>query len=184
MIKCVSLTYSARQSARLKRRWPLRKALIAAPKEVQVAIKNLRDVFLELANVTEVEFSEKLPEYNAERWALASEGDVHVLLDVYRDEVLQGRGLMRDLARRVQSLRKELGFVPTDVLEAVHIAGLDEESVRLIEPLTSEMAELVRAKKVNLHKQRSSVEGVEWHEYPLDKTKVLIAISQTPKESS
>jgi len=176
MMKCVSLTYSARQSARLKRRWPLRKVLVVAPKDVQAAVKDLGDVFLELANVMEFELSERIPEHDSKRWVHASEGEIHVLLDVYRDEALKGMGLMRDLARRVQSLRKELGFVPTDVLEAVHIAGLDEEDRRLVEPLTSQMTELVRAKKVHLHKQCSDVEGVEWHECLLDGKKVHIAI--------
>ena len=41
---------------------------------------------------------------------------------------------MRDLARRVQALRKELGFMPTDILDSVHIAELDAENMPLLEP--------------------------------------------------
>ena len=54
---------------------------------------------------------------------------------------------MRDLARRVQALRKEMGFVPTEVLESVHIAELDAESMGLLQPYLEEMAGLVRATK-------------------------------------
>jgi isoleucyl-tRNA synthetase len=82
---------------------------------------------------------------------------------------------MRDLARRVQALRKELGYMPTDVLEAVHIAELDDESIRLLEPYVSEMKNLVRSKELLLQVSRNEA-SVEWHESQLDDKKVCIAI--------
>ncbi|NIV44162.1 class I tRNA ligase family protein, partial [Candidatus Bathyarchaeota archaeon] len=154
LLRCLPLVYSARQSARLKRRWPLNKAVVVAPKNVQKALKNLEELFLELANVKKVEYGEKLPEVDLKRWALASDVELHVLLDTHRDEALEGEGLMRDLARRVQALRKELGFMPTDILNAVHVAELDSKSVKLLEPYLTEMAELVRAKKVYVQEKR------------------------------
>jgi isoleucyl-tRNA synthetase len=175
LLKCVPLVYSARQSARLKRRWPLREALIVAPKEVQKALKNLEELFLELANIKKVEHREELPKVDKKRWTLASESGIHVLLDTHRGEALEGEGLMRDIARRVQALRKELGFMPTDILEAVHVAELDPESTKLLEPYLTEMAELVRAKKVYVHKERLDVKA-EWHERRLDDKKIYVAI--------
>ncbi|MHA1711390.1 MAG: class I tRNA ligase family protein [Candidatus Freyarchaeota archaeon] len=176
MFRCISLVYSARQSARLKRRWPLRKAIVVAPKPIQRALSRLEDVFLELANVKEVEFVEGLPEVDLTRWALASEDELRVLVDTYRDDALRGEGLMRDLARRIQALRKELGFVPTEVLEAAYLAELDSESERLLKPHLAEMAELVRAKEVRVCRQRTEIE-VKWYERKLDDKKVYIAIS-------
>ena len=82
---------------------------------------------------------------------------------------------MRDLARRVQSLRKELGYVSTDVLEAVHIAELEDENIRLLKPYLKEMEELVRAKNVYLHSRREEVEA-KWYEYQLDDKRICIAI--------
>jgi isoleucyl-tRNA synthetase len=180
MLDCVSLVYSARQSAKLKRRWPLRKMLVVAPEKTCKALQSLNEVLLELSNVKEVEFAEKLPEeVKAEismgKWVEASEKGISVYLEVYRDEKLLGEGLMRDIARRVQSLRKELGYVPTDILNSVHIAGLDEESIRLIQSYLVEMAELVRAKAVHLNRSRDEVKA-EWREYPLDEKKIYIAI--------
>jgi isoleucyl-tRNA synthetase len=136
---------------------------------------------LELANVKKTEYAERLPEnlmgeVESGKWVEASEKGMAVYLDVYRDEALLGEGLMRDVARRVQSLRKELGYVPTEILETVHVAGLDEESIRLLKPYMEQMAELVRAKKVQLHINPSEVEA-KWHEYPLDDKKVYVAIS-------
>lgn len=174
--RCVALVYAARQSAQLKRRWPLQKAIIIAPKHVQNAVKGLEDVFLELANVKQVEYRAERQVFDQKEWASASEGNLQILLNTRRDESLLGEGLMRDLARRVQSLRKELGFMPTDILEAVHLAELDRESMRLVEPYLTEMAELVRTKKVYLHEKRAQVKA-EWREYPLDKRKVFIAIT-------
>ncbi|MEM2676807.1 MAG: isoleucine--tRNA ligase [Candidatus Bathyarchaeia archaeon] len=181
MLECVSLVYSARQKAKLKRRWPLRKMLVVASEKDRKALQGLNEVLLELANVKEALYAETLPEdvkaeVDAGRWVEASGKGITVYLDVYRDEKLLGEGLMRDIARRIQSLRKELGYVPTDILETVHVAGLDDEGMKLLEPYVNEMAELVRAKKVQLHKNQSEVEA-QWHEYLLDDKKVYIAIS-------
>ncbi len=174
--RCVALVYSARQSVQLKRRWPLQKAVVVAPKQVLDAPKNLEDVFLELANVKQVEYAEEMRAFDEKEWASASEGNLQILLNTRRDESLLGEGVMRDLARRVQSLRKELGFMPTDILEAVHLAELDQESVKLVEPYLTEMAELVRTKRVYLHKGRAEAKA-DWHEYLLDNKKVFVAMS-------
>ena len=175
LLRCVPLVYSARQSAQLKRRWPLREAIVVAPKEVQKALKNLEELFLELANVKKVKYGEELPKVDMKRWTLTTDNGIHVLLDTHRDEALLGEGVMRDLARRVQALRKELGFMPTDILEAVHVAELDPASMKLLEPYLTEMAELVRAKKVYVHRERSEVKA-EWHECRLDDKKIYVAM--------
>jgi isoleucyl-tRNA synthetase len=182
LFECVSLAYSARQRAKLKRRWPLRRMLVVASERALEALQGLSDVLLELTNVKEIEYVRELPEslggyVEFGKLVAASERDITVYLDVHRDESLLGEGLMRDVARRVQSLRKELGYVPTDILEVVYVAGLDEESMRLLRPFISQMAELVRAKKVQLHISPNEV-NVKWHEYPLDDKKIYIAISQ------
>jgi len=187
LMRAVALTYSARQTARLKRRWPLQRVVLVAPKTEQESLKKLEDLFLELANVKAVgyldEFGSLHKGAEAKRWATASEGNLEVLLDTRRDKALLGAGIMRDLARRVQALRKELGFTPTDILEAVHLAELDDEAARLLEPYLQEMAELVRTRKVSLHKEKAEVKA-DWHEYVVDDRKVYVAISHkgTSKE--
>jgi valyl-tRNA synthetase len=178
LFKCVSLVYAARQSAGLKRRWPLSGLVIVGPKEVCNALRTVSELLIELTNVQAVEYAtEKTPQHVLdEKWATASEGDIQVFLNPHRDEKLLGAGLMRDLARRVQALRKELGYMPTDVLEAVHIAELDDESIRLLEPYVSEMKNLVRSKELLLQVSKGET-SVEWHESQLDDKKVSIAIS-------
>jgi isoleucyl-tRNA synthetase len=85
---------------------------------------------------------------------------------------------MRDLARRVQALRKELGFMPTDILKTVHVAELDQETVKLLKPYLAEMADLVRAEEVHFHLKRPEVK-VKWHESQLDDRTVYVAIEQS-----
>jgi len=178
LFKCVSLVYSARQSAKLKRRWPLSRMVVVAPEKVCNNMKNIEDLFLELANVKTAEYCQEAPEYaSKEGWVCAVEDEIRVFLDVHRDESLLGEGLMRDLARRVQSLRKELGYMPTDVLEAVHIAELDDESVKLLKPYLKDMEELVRTKSINLYSSREEGKA-KWHEHQLDDKRIYIAIPQ------
>ena len=172
----VSLAYAARQQAKLKRRWPLSKIIVAAPEKTIQALKNQEKLFLEMVNVKAAEYAPQVPEYvGGENWVSANEGNTYVFVSGQRDDKLLGEGLMRDLARRVQALRKELGYVPTDVLDAVHIAELDQDSKELLEPFLEEMAELVRTRKVYLHDSRNEVEA-EWHESKLDGKRVHINI--------
>jgi isoleucyl-tRNA synthetase len=155
-------------------------AVIVASEKVCESLRNLHEVFIELANVKTAEYTQQVQEKvkaeaEAGKWSYATEKGITVFLDIYRDEKLLGEGLMRDVARRVQALRKELGYIPTDILNSVHIAGLEEENVKLLQPYVKEMAELVRAKKVYLHDGLLEAEA-KWHEYPLDEKKIYIAI--------
>ncbi len=175
LLQSLPPVYSARQNAQLKRRWPLAKAIVVAPENVRKALKTLEALFLELGNIKEVEYAEEIPVVDSNRWATASEGELHVLLDTYRDEALEGEGLMRDLARRVQALRKELGFSPTDVVDAVHVAELESKEIGLLKPFVTEMEELVRAKKVHVHEERIDIKA-DWHENKLAQKKVYLAV--------
>jgi isoleucyl-tRNA synthetase len=182
LFKTVSLTYSARQDAKLKRRWPLNKIVVVAPETVCAILRNVESLLLELANVKNVEYTQESPAYAA-GWPSASEDDKQVLLDAHRDPKLLGEGLMRDLARRVQALRKELGYMPTDVLEAVYIAGLEEETVHIVEPYLQEMKELTRTKNIRVTTERSKT-GTEWHQSQLDNKKIYIAIHTNSKKNN
>jgi isoleucyl-tRNA synthetase len=176
LLKVVSISYAARQQGKLKRRWPLAKAIVVAPEKTLQALKNLESLFLEQTNVKIAEFAVSVPEYVVgENWVSSQEDTITVFLSGQRNDKLLGEGIMRDLARRVQALRKEMGFVPTETLESVHIAELDTESMGLLEPYLPEMAGLVRARKVYLHLACSEVEA-KWHESELDGKKIHINI--------
>jgi len=59
------------------------------------------------------------------------------------------KGLVKDLARRLQALRKERGYNPTDVLDTASILDLDQESMDMLKDKTEELTFLVRVKQVN-----------------------------------
>ncbi len=177
MLKAVSISYAARQQGKLKRRWPLSKVIVVAPQKTLSALSHLELIFLELTNVKAAEYAVGVPDYvGGENWVSAQEDEVTVFLSGQRDETLLGEGIMRDLARRVQALRKELGFMPTEVLESAHITELDSESINLLEPYLEEMAGLVRTRKVYLHAKSSEVEDAQWHTSELDGKKIFINI--------
>ena len=176
LLKVVSISYAARQQGKLKRRWPLAKTIVVAPEKTLEALRKLEGLFLEQTNVKSVEYSLQVPEYvGGENWVSSQLDDTTVFLSGQRDDKLLGEGIMRDLARRVQALRKEMGFVPTETLDSIHIAELDAESMGLLEPYLIEMAGLVRARKVYLHVTCSEVEA-NWRESELDGKKIHINI--------
>jgi valyl-tRNA synthetase len=169
------IVYSARQKAQLKRRWPLAKVTIVAPKTIQKAIANLENLFLELANIKTVEYADELLEVDPEQWSTDCECETTVFVYKVRDDKLEGEGLMRDLARRVQALRKDLGFSPTDIVDAVYLAELEPRYAELLKPFIAEMEELVRTKKITLHENHEDLEA-DWHQDKLDKKKLYIAV--------
>jgi isoleucyl-tRNA synthetase len=71
------------------------------------------------------------------------------IISTVRNEELMAKGLVKDLARRLQALRKERGYNPTDVLDTASILELDEESLSMLKNKTEELAFLVRVKQVN-----------------------------------
>jgi len=129
LLKVVSISFAARGQGKLKRRWPLAKTIVVAPEKTLQALKSLEPLLLEQTNIKAVEYAVSVPDYvGGENWVSSQQEEVTVFLCGQRDDKLLGEGIMRDLARRVQALRKELGFVPTETLESVHIAELDAEA--------------------------------------------------------
>jgi isoleucyl-tRNA synthetase len=174
LLRVVSISYSARQRGKLKRRWPLSKAIVVASQQTSDAVKSLEPLFLDLTNVKTVVYTNSVPEYvGAENWVSSQEDDITVFISGQRNDELLGEGIMRDLARRVQALRKEMGYVPTETLDSVHIAELNVESSGLLEPYLPEMAELVRSRKVYLHQKSSEIKA-DWHESELDGKKIYL----------
>ena len=176
LFRVVSFVYAARQQAKLKRRWPLSTVIVNAPKKITNALKSLEPIFLELSNIKKAKYTHEVPSYaSGENWVSAVGDELTVIISGKRDEKLLGEGIMRDLARRVQALRKELGYMPTDILDGVHIAELDEESVSLLKPYIKEMTALIRTQKVYLHGKREELQ-TEWHKAELDGKRIYIDI--------
>ena len=84
-----------------------------------------------------------------EGFAFSRRNNLIGIISTERNDELMAKGLIKDLARRLQALRKERGYNPTDVLNTASILDLDEESLSMIKNKTDELSFLVRVKQVN-----------------------------------
>ena len=84
---------------------------------------------------------------------------------------MMSKGLIKDLARRIQTLRKEKGFNPTDILEKASILDLDQESLDLIKDKTKDIAFLVRVKNVDFEESCKNYKDDD-----IDGLKIRIAV--------
>jgi isoleucyl-tRNA synthetase len=75
-----------------------------------------------------------------------------VFISSARDKDLIDKGLLRDLARQLQQLRKERQYNPTDILDVAYIAGLTGEEIARLSLMKDELTYLVRVKTVFLLK--------------------------------
>ncbi|MDX1595932.1 MAG: isoleucine--tRNA ligase [Nitrosopumilaceae archaeon] len=81
-------------------------------------------------------------------YAVAKRDNYIVFISTTRNKEMMARGLIKDIARRLQTLRKERGYNPTDVLDVASILDLDEEQLEMVKEKSDELAFLVRVKKV------------------------------------
>ncbi len=85
----------------------------------------------------------------SENFAVSKRDNYIVFISTSRNREMMAKGLVKDVARRLQTLRKERGYNPTDVLGVASILDLDKESLEMLKEKTEDLAFLVRVKKVN-----------------------------------
>ncbi len=84
-----------------------------------------------------------------EGYALSKRDELVVFISTTRNKEMMARGLVKDLARRLQTLRKERGYNPTDVLNVASILELDDEQLEMIKEKSQDLAFLVRVKQID-----------------------------------
>jgi len=97
-----------------------------------------------------------------------------VFIDTTRSNELISMGLMKDIARNIQQLRKERGFVPTEILSAAYISGLESDDLSSLENLKGELAYYVRVKQVIMSPNK--LDDVVYKEIEIDGRKILISV--------
>ena len=102
---------------------------------------------------------------------MANRDSLIVFVSTTRNREMMARGLIRDIARRLQVLRKERGYNPTDVLESAYVLGLDDESFKMVKEKQSELAFLVRVKGVEFSDKAKS-----YKEEDVDGQKIRISV--------
>lgn len=107
-------------------------------------------------------------------FALAENDGIVVIIDGKRDKELIALGVMRDIARNLQQLRKERGYNTTDIIPIAHIADLSEQEISDLLPLVEELKYLVRVNKITTSK--SPIQGVDYKVIELDGRKLYISV--------
>jgi isoleucyl-tRNA synthetase len=106
-----------------------------------------------------------------EGFAMSNRESLIVFISTTRNREMLAKGLIRDIARRLQVLRKERGYNPTDVLESAYILALDDESLEMVKELQSELAFLVRVKRIDF-----SDKAKTYKDEDLDGQKIRISV--------
>ncbi len=107
----------------------------------------------------------------SENFAAAKRDNYTVIISTSRNKEMMAKGLVKDIARRLQTLRKERGYTPTDILEVASILELDEESLEMMKEKAKELAFLVRVKQVNFEETCK-----EYKEDDIDGQKIKISV--------
>jgi isoleucyl-tRNA synthetase len=110
----------------------------------------------------------------AEGFAAAEKNGIIVFVDGKRDGRLITLGLMRDLARNLQQLRKERGYDTTDILDTAYIADLNEEEIAQLLPLTEELKYLVRVNRIVISSSRE--QGIDYKIIELEGRKLYLSV--------
>jgi len=104
-------------------------------------------------------------------YAFAQRDSFIVFISTARNREMMARGLVKDLARRLQTLRKERGYNPTDILQTASILDLDSESLEMAKEKSSDLAFLVRVKQIDFDGT-----GKNYKDDDIDGQKIRIAI--------
>ena len=108
--------------------------------------------------------------------SISEHKDVIIFLCLERNDDLVARGLMKDLARNIQQMRKEEGYVPTDTLALAYISNLSMEEMLQLEDLKKELAFLVRVNSVVM--TPNALPDISYKNINLDGREILISIKQ------
>jgi isoleucyl-tRNA synthetase len=87
---------------------------------------------------------------------------------------LIAKGLLRDLARQLQQLRKERQYNPTDIVNGAYIAGLTEDEIATLSLMKDELTYLVRVKNVSFLEE--PVMNVRYKDVEIDGREFKISV--------
>ena len=89
-------------------------------------------------------------------YSCAERDGIIVFVSSIRDKGLIAKGLLRDLARQLQQLRKERQYNPTEIIDAAYVAGLTDEEIATLSLMKDELTYLVRVMTVFLSEDQAN----------------------------
>ena len=167
----VSIAMVARQKAGIKVRWPIRTLYIETKShETGDAVNAFRDTLLALMNTKEVRIVEAQPAGEIASEAF-SNGTVHIEKKI--DEELYEEGMVNEVKRRVQIMRKEAQLVEHD---RIHIyVECENELGGILRKHGKRLMEEVNAGHVEFAPQKAM------NEYEIDGRLVKLALKKMEK---
>jgi isoleucyl-tRNA synthetase len=151
----VEASFSARQSAGIKRRWPVGEILVVSEdRNVAKAVKELEDVLLKICNCKCIHVVKKKPEGEF------SESDFDfgkILINKKLDEKLLEEAMVRELVREIQDLRKKNDF---KIRETISLSlNSDEKTNRALREYKKVLMKEVGAKEVGIGRVKGKFKG-------------------------
>ena len=107
----------------------------------------------------------------AEGFAVSRRDRLVVFVSTSRNKEMMSKGLIKDLARRIQTLRKERRYNPTDILNVASILGLEQEQIEMLKQKEQDLAFLVRVRKIDF-----SQSCKEYKDDDIDGQKIRISV--------
>ncbi len=156
-----------RQNTGVKLRWPLRKAVFE-PRDEKVGnkIKNVREIVAKMLNVKEFVIGK------VEEGFVSGDSEFgKIYIDKEVTEELYEEAILKEVLRRIQQMRKEMGLVEKDTV-LIMMDG-ESEIVSIAKRNVDEIKKRARAEKIEFGPFKE--EGEEWS---IDGKKVVIFIKK------
>jgi len=166
--EAVSIALLARQDAGIKVRWPVKTIYIETKSHEAIdAINAFKETFLSLMNAKEMKIVDAKPAGELASQAF-SKGTVH--LDKKIDEELYAEGILNEVKRRVQIMRKEAQLVESDKISLS--ISTEKELEGILKAGEKALSEAVNASSVKYQPEK------EMNEYDIDGRLVKVAIAK------
>jgi isoleucyl-tRNA synthetase len=108
-------------------------------------------------------------------YVYAEKDNLMIFMSTNRDQKLITQGLVRDLARNLQQLRKEKSYNPTEILSTAYIADLQKDEISSLSLHRNDLTYLVRVQSVVLTEEKE--EGIEYKKIEIDGREINISIN-------
>jgi len=92
-------------------------------------------------------------------YVVGEKENVILLINTVRNDELIVKGLVKDLARNLQQLRKELGYSPTEILDTAYISNFSSEQISKFRNFEIDLQNLVRVNRIEFSEKIQGDKG-------------------------
>ncbi len=153
--EAASLGLSARTAAKMKVRQPLGEVVISGINELP---EGLVKVLSEELNIRSVKFAKNLPE--GKNWIVSESNGIKLALNTEIPEDLLEEGLYREVSRRIQQARKNVGLAMGEPVDTV-IGTEDEKIKNLVEKRKEELSKSLSLKAIAFDKPDAKIKSTK-----------------------